>query len=92
MNALTMHTTARKALLVDRRVLAPTMTAWSDQDMNGKKVTLPVELDEMITEDTPRPGCEILWAAFLTCYATEQEAIAAAKRNTGTILPCEIHS
>ena len=30
---------------------------------------------------------EILWGALRSCYGTESEAVAAAARNTGTILP-----
>ena len=44
-------------------------------------------MDELLSPDTPRREVEILWGALRSCYGTETEAVAAAARNTGTILP-----
>ena len=44
-------------------------------------------MDELLSPDTSRKEVEILWGALRSCYGTESEAVAAAARNTGTILP-----
>jgi len=63
------------------------MARWTDADMKSKRLALPAELDELISEDTDRPAVETLWAAMRSCYPTEDAAVVAATRNTGTILP-----
>ena len=45
------------------------------------------QVDELLSPDTSRKEVEILWGALRSCYGTESEAVAAAARNTGTILP-----
>ena len=47
----------------------------------------PAQVDELLSPDTSRKEVEILWGALRSCYGTESEAVAAAARNTGTILP-----
>ena len=56
--------------------------------MKAKRQKLPVAVDELLSADTPRREVEVLWAALRSCFKTEDEAIAAVARNTGTILPC----
>ena len=74
---------------VARSSSPPTMMArWTAADMKAKRVKLPAALDDLLSEDTPRREVEVLWAALRSCFKTEDEAIAAAARNTGTILPC----
>ena len=45
------------------------------------------QVDELLSPDTSRKEVESLWGALRLCYGTESEAVAAAARNTGTILP-----
>ena len=47
----------------------------------------PAQVDELLSPDTSRKEVEMLWGALRACYGTESEAVAAAARNTGTILP-----
>ena len=63
------------------------MASWTKADLKSKKLKLPSEVDSLLSEDTPREQVEILWAALRSCFGSEAEAIAAASRNTGTILP-----
>lgn len=55
--------------------------------MKSKRMPLPAEVDVLLASDTSRGETQALWAALRSCFTTEAEAIAAAKRNTGTILP-----
>ena len=50
-------------------------------------LSLHREVAGEISEGTSLPQTQQLWAAFRTCYATEELAVKAALRNTGTILP-----
>ena len=63
------------------------MARWTAADMRSRRLELPPEVDELLSPDTDRPNTKALWAALRSCFATEEEAIAAAARNTGTILP-----
>jgi hypothetical protein len=63
------------------------MRSWTKADMQSASLPLPDEVESLLSADTDRKTTSQLWAAFSTCYATEEDAIAAAKRNTGTILP-----
>ena len=63
------------------------MASWTAKDMKAKRVKLPAEVDDLLSDDTDRPTTEALWGALRSCFATEAEAVAAASRNTGTILP-----
>ena len=63
------------------------MARWTTQDMRAKRARLPPEVDGLLSADTPRESTEALWAALRACYANEASAVAAATRNTGTILP-----
>lgn len=75
---------ARPAVL--RLAPAAMMANWNPADMKSKKLRLPEEVADLLSADTDRGTTEQLWAAFRSCFGTEDEAIAAAKRNTGTIL------
>jgi ribosomal protein L32 len=55
--------------------------------MKSEYLPIPEEIASLLSEDTDRKTTSQMWAAFRTCYATEEDAITAAKRNTGTILP-----
>jgi len=55
--------------------------------MQAKRMELPAEVDELLSTDTDRQNTKALWAALRSCFKTEEEAVAAAARNTGTILP-----
>ena len=55
--------------------------------MKTRRVPLPDEVEDLISADTNLQQTEMMWSKFRACYATEEEAIAAAKRNTGAILP-----
>ena len=55
--------------------------------MKTKPLALPEEVAELISADTNRQQTEMMWSVFRACYATEDDAISAAKRNTGAILP-----
>merc|ERR1719174_2019271 len=63
------------------------MGTWSQADSQAKRAPLPHEVAEQISAETNLPQTEQLWATFRTCYATEELAVKAALRNTGTILP-----
>jgi len=63
------------------------MARWTAADMRSKRLELPQEVDAMLSADTDRKNTKALWAALRSCFKTEKEAIAAASRNTGTILP-----
>ena len=63
------------------------MAQWQQADLTAPSMKLPAEVDELLSEDTDRIGVRKLWCALRKCYATEEEAVAAVKRNTGTILP-----
>lgn len=80
-------TAPMRALRTKRTPPVVTMASWTPADLKAKRIKLPSEVDEMISADTSRPGTEALWAALRSCFTTEDEAIAAALRNTGTILP-----
>mmetsp|Transcript_34563 Transcript_34563/g.73784 ORF Transcript_34563/g.73784 Transcript_34563/m.73784 type:complete len:213 (-) Transcript_34563:283-921(-) len=69
------------------RVLPIMMARWSLSDARGKGLPLPAEVEELLSDDTPRDQVQIMWAAMRGCYATEADAVAAVERNTGTILP-----
>lgn len=66
---------------------AVVMRRWTPADQKSKSLPLPAELDALLSADTDRDNTRQMWAAFRSCYASESEAIQAAKRNTGTILP-----
>ena len=61
--------------------------SWTPADMSSKALPLPEDLESLLSAATDRKTTSQLWAAFRSCYATEGDAIEAAKRNTGTILP-----
>jgi hypothetical protein len=63
------------------------MARWTSEDMKCKAMPLPLDVDSLLSADTSRKDTEVLWAALRSCFASEGEAIAAAQRNTGTILP-----
>jgi hypothetical protein len=63
------------------------MARWTSEDMRAKRVGLPEEVDVLLSADTGRRETEALWAALRSCFPSESEAIQAASRNTGTILP-----
>ena len=69
------------------RTAPPVARSWTQQDMKTSRVPLPDEVEELISADTNRQQTEMMWSAFRGCYATESDAIAAAMRNTGAILP-----
>eukprot|EP00962_Isochrysis_galbana_P060983 scaffold36090_cov140-Isochrysis_galbana.AAC.3 len=69
------------------RATSAQMRSWTKADMRSASLRLPDEVESLLSADTDRKTTSQLWAAFSTCYATEEDAIAAAKRNTGTILP-----
>ena len=73
--------------VVPLRAPLPLMASWTAADMKSKRLKLPEEVDELLSPDTSRKEVEILWGALRSCYGTESEAVAAAARNTGTILP-----
>jgi len=62
------------------------MRSWTPADMKSKALPLPDDLESLLSAATDRRSTTQLWAAFRSCYATEDDAIEAAKRNTGTIL------
>ena len=80
-------TTRVASSAITARSRIPAMASWTQADMKAKRVRLPDEVDALLSDDTSRANTEALWAALRSCFATEQEAIAAASRNTGTILP-----
>lgn len=63
------------------------MARWQPSDMAAIRQPLPPEVEGLLSDDTPRDGVERLWGVMVKCYATEEDAITAAERNTGTILP-----
>jgi len=67
------------------------MARWTAADMQSKKLELPPEVDKqvdkLLSADADRQNTKALWAALRSCFKTEEDAIAAAARNTGTILP-----
>lgn len=70
---------ARRAVVVAR--------SWTPGDMKTRPLALPDEVEELLSADTNRQQTEMMWSAFRACYATDEEAISAAQRNTGAILP-----
>ena len=63
------------------------MAQWTAADMRSRRAALPAEVASLLSDDTDKKNTEVLWAALRSCYDDEQDAIAAAQRNTGTILP-----
>ena len=61
------------------------MGQWSVSDARGKGTQLPAAVDALLSEDTPRGPTEIMWTALRSCYASEEDAVAAVERNTGTV-------
>ena len=69
------------------RAVSPLMRSWTPADMKAKRLPLPDEVAALLSDDTSRENTEALYAALRSCFATEEQTIAAATRNTGTILP-----
>lgn len=63
------------------------MGRWSEADMASDALALPAAVEALLSDDTPRDTTSQLWAAFRACFETEDEAVAAACRNAGTIMP-----
>lgn len=64
------------------------MVQWTAADMKRKSKRVPAEVDALLAADFPSRGqVPIMWATLLECYATEAEAIAAAKRYPSLVLP-----
>jgi len=70
-----------------RTPAAAMMASWTPADMSAKRLPLPDEVDVLLSSDTSRENTEALWCALRSCFDSDEEAIAAASRNTGTILP-----
>ena len=71
------------------RTPAPAMMAeWKPADMAAKRQRIPEEVADLLTDfEMDVATTEQLWAALRSCFDSEDEAISAAMRNTGTILP-----
>lgn len=69
------------------RARSVSMRSWTAADMQFASLPLPEEVESLLSADTDRKTTSQMWAAFSKCYETEDEAVEAAKRNTGTILP-----
>ena len=57
------------------------MARWSDEDLERKSARVPAQVEALLAPDFPSKGqVGICWAALRDCYATEAEAIEAARR------------
>ena len=64
------------------------MTQWLAADLKRRSKTVPPVVDLLLAADFPsRPQVGIMWAALRECYATDADAIAAAKRYPSLVLP-----
>ena len=64
------------------------MARWLDTDLKRRSKPVPAEVDSLLAADFPsRPQVGIMWAALRECYATDDDAIAAAKRYPSLVLP-----
>ena len=80
------HPVARASAL--KRSDLSMMVQWTRADLKRKAKPVPDEVDELLASDFPSRGqVPIMWAALRDCYATEAEAIAAAKRYPSLVLP-----
>ena len=80
------YSSSARAVL-PRRNAAVVMRSWTAEDMSRPRLEIPSEVESLLSSDTDRRTTEILWAAFRSCFGSDEEAIEAASRNTGTILP-----
>ena len=64
------------------------MVQWTAKDMTRRGKRVPDEVDALLAADFPsRDQVPIMWAALSECYASDAEAIAAAKRYPALVLP-----
>ena len=84
-----MRTQQRKQRVVRRaRSRAMMMARWQEADLKRKSKPVPAEVEAMLARDFPsKDQVGICWAALRECYATEADAIAAARRYPSLVLP-----
>ena len=84
-------TVAASAAPCGRSARVTAMASWQQEDLNAPSIALPEEIELLLSADTDRVGTRKLWCAMRRCYATEADAIAAVRRNTGVRQPPDSH-
>jgi hypothetical protein len=84
-------TVAASAAPCGRSARGTVMASWQQEDLNAPSMALPEEIELLLSADTDRVGTRKLWCAMRRCYATEADAIAAVRRNTGVRQPPDSH-
>ena len=84
-------TVAASAAPCGRSARGTAMASWQQEDLNAPSMALPEEIELLLSADTDRVGTRKLWCAMRRCYATEADAIAAVRRNTGVRQPPDSH-
>lgn len=76
-----LHATWRPA-----RALPISMGTWDELDVKIMPVPLPDAIEDLLSDDTDRELTQIMWSAFVKCYASEDDAIAACQRSSVSIM------
>ena len=64
------------------------MASWRAEDLKRRSKPVPAEVEALLATDFPsKAQVGIMWAALRDCYASEAEAIAAARRYPSLVLP-----
>ena len=64
------------------------MARWRDEDLRRKSKRVPAEVEALLAREFPsKAQVGICWAALRDCYASEAEAIDAARRYPSLVLP-----
>ena len=78
----------RRQPVVQPRGRVSMMARWRDEDLRRKSKRVPAEVEALLARDFPsKAQVGICWAALRDCYASEAEAIAAARRYPSLVLP-----
>ena len=62
------------------------MGTWDESDVKIMPVPLPDAIEDLLSDDTDRELTQIMWSAFVKCYASEDDAIAACQRSSVSIM------
>ena len=65
-----------------------TMASWRAEDLKRRSARVPAEVEALLAQDFPsKDQVGICWSALRDCYASEAEAITAARRYPSLVLP-----
>ena len=64
------------------------MASWRAEDLKKRSARVPAEVEALLAQDFPsKDQVGICWSALRDCYASEAEAITAARRYPSLVLP-----